>query len=101
MDAGIICIIFLDLLNFIKIRALIDTPALDWQSQNPDSFGNGRGLVVVWAGEVAGVVLVYRLEITPRDHVSPLSTKKKFCVIAAHCLIREILEKQRKEARSS
>ncbi|KAL1814299.1 hypothetical protein ACET3Z_016873 [Daucus carota] len=29
------CIILLDLLNFIKIRALIDTPALDWQSQNP------------------------------------------------------------------
>ncbi|KAK1377174.1 DWNN domain-containing protein [Heracleum sosnowskyi] len=24
-----------------KIRALIDTPALDWQCQNPDSFGGG------------------------------------------------------------
>ncbi|KAK1376791.1 hypothetical protein POM88_032984 [Heracleum sosnowskyi] len=26
-----------------KIGALIDTPALDWQCQNPDSFGSGRG----------------------------------------------------------
>ncbi|XP_074328754.1 E3 ubiquitin ligase PARAQUAT TOLERANCE 3-like isoform X3 [Apium graveolens] len=26
-----------------KIRALIDTPALDWQCQNPDTFGGGRG----------------------------------------------------------
>ncbi|KAL1214001.1 E3 ubiquitin ligase PQT3-like [Cardamine amara subsp. amara] len=26
-----------------KIQALIDTPALDWQRQGPDTFGGGRG----------------------------------------------------------
>ncbi|KAI4315233.1 hypothetical protein L6164_028067 [Bauhinia variegata] len=37
-----------------KIKALIDTPALDWQHQGPDGFGPGRGLGRGMGGRMAG-----------------------------------------------
>ncbi|KAI4327145.1 hypothetical protein L6164_019642 [Bauhinia variegata] len=37
-----------------KIKALIDTPALDWQRQGPDGFGPGRGFGRGMGGRMAG-----------------------------------------------
>ncbi|CAN8267137.1 unnamed protein product [Cochlearia groenlandica] len=37
-----------------KIQALIDTPALDWQRQGPDSFGGGRGYGRGMTGRMGG-----------------------------------------------
>ncbi|KAF7810115.1 E3 ubiquitin ligase PQT3-like isoform X1 [Senna tora] len=37
-----------------KIKALIDTPALDWQRQGPDGFGLGRGFGRGMGGRMAG-----------------------------------------------
>ncbi|KAM7494063.1 hypothetical protein LguiB_028672 [Lonicera macranthoides] len=37
-----------------KIRALIDTPVLDWQSQTSDGFGSGRGFGRAMGGRMMG-----------------------------------------------
>ncbi|KAJ4968229.1 hypothetical protein NE237_014930 [Protea cynaroides] len=37
-----------------KIKALIDTPALDWQRQTPDGFGSGRGFGRGMGGRMMG-----------------------------------------------
>ncbi|ONI06527.1 hypothetical protein PRUPE_5G066400 [Prunus persica] len=37
-----------------KIKALIDTPALDWQQQGPDGFGPGRGFGRGMGGRMMG-----------------------------------------------
>ncbi|KAJ7952532.1 DWNN domain, A CCHC-type zinc finger protein [Quillaja saponaria] len=37
-----------------KIKALIDTPALDWQRQGPDGYGTGRGFGRGMGGRMGG-----------------------------------------------
>ncbi|KAH9777164.1 E3 ubiquitin ligase PQT3-like [Citrus sinensis] len=52
-----------------KIKALIDTPALDWQRQGPDSFAPGRGFGRGMGGRMGGRGFGLERKTPPQGYV--------------------------------
>ncbi|XP_062165593.1 E3 ubiquitin ligase PQT3-like isoform X3 [Alnus glutinosa] len=52
-----------------KIKALIDTPALDWQCQGPDGFGPSRGFERGIGGKMGGHGFGFEWETPPQGYV--------------------------------
>ncbi|XP_059440781.1 E3 ubiquitin ligase PQT3-like isoform X2 [Corylus avellana] len=52
-----------------KIKALIDTPALDWQRQGPEGFGPGRGFGRGMGGRMGGRGFGFERKTPPQGYV--------------------------------